>query len=139
MTNMNIAKFNANQVTALTNKKGATVGTRIVFGGELPAGQVRKALKAKNPKLTGKELTVRVNEVITGKNTMAWAELQVAVEGLREAGYTPDYTDARKSGATVRFAKPVEPKAAKAVTLTADSVKAMTKEEREAMILLLSA
>ncbi len=136
-----LGSFNGNQVTALTNKKGATVGTRIVFGGECPAGQVRKALKAKNPKLTGKELTLKVNEVITGKNTLAWAEVQVGIEGLRSAGYTPDYVDARKSGATVRFAKPVEAKDAAPRKLTIDvaTVATMTKEEREAAILLLSA
>lgn len=108
------ATFNNSQVFALTNPKGKECGTRVIFGGTVKAGDVRKALKTANPKMKGSELTLKVNECITGKNTVAWAEMQVAIEGMRSAGYTPDHADVRKAGGCVRFVKPVAPKAPKA-------------------------
>lgn len=131
------ATFNAGQVSALTTSKGKVVGSRVIFGGEVKASDVRKALKTANPKLKGSELTIKVNEVVTGKNTVAWAEMQVAIEGMRTAGYTPDHCDVRKSGGVLRFVKPVAPKAPAAVELTAEAVATMTIEQRDAAIALL--
>lgn len=95
--------------TAIVNKNGKTVGTRVAFGGEYRAKDVAARLKAAQPKIASKALKLAVNNVITGRTTLAFAELQVGIEGLRAEGYTPDYCDVRKSGATIRFVKPTEP------------------------------
>lgn len=122
----------------MTTKAGKTVGQRLFFGGTEKASDVKARLKKANPKLSSKELRIKVAEVLTGKNSVAWAEVQVAVEGMRSDGYTPDYCDIRKSSGAIKFAKVVEP-AKKVVTADDVDVEAMSKEEREALIAKLMA
>ena len=123
------------RVTALVSAKGKTIGTRIVFGGEVKASEVKAALKAQDKKLKGNDLTKKVNEVLSGRTTLAWAEHEAMVSAIRSAGYQPDSTDVRKTGATVRFVKPSEP-VSTAASLKA-KIEAMGEEERKELMALL--
>lgn len=105
------SNITSDRVSALVSKKGNTYGSRIVFGSAVRATDVKAELKKADKSLKGSALTKRVNEVLTGKTTLAWAEHEVMVSAMRSAGYQPDSMDVRKSGGTVRFVKPAEPKA----------------------------
>lgn len=111
-----VVVFNGISGQALCNRKGKVTGSRMLFAGELTASEVRESLKAAGKK--GNELKKAVNEVLTGKQDVAWAKHDAAISLLRSGGYIPDYVDARKSGATARFVKPAEltKKAQEAVT-----------------------
>lgn len=128
----------SDRVTTLESAKtGRAYGTRIVFGSAIKASDIKASLKASDKNLKGAALTRKVNEVLTGKTTLAWAEHEVMVSALRSSGYQPDSMDVRKAGGTVRFVKPVEPKAN--VSKVVESIKAMSTEEREALKALLFA
>lgn len=124
--------INNGQVTELTTAKGKVVGTRIVFGGENRASDVKAALKKADSKLKGAELTKKVNEVLTGRNTLAWAEYEVSVSAMRSAGYQPDNMDIRKASGTARFVKPTEPKST--VSSVKEKIAAMSDAERAALM-----
>jgi hypothetical protein len=89
--------------------------------------------------MKGAELTLKVNEVVSGKCSVAWAEAQVAMEGLRTLNAVPDCLDLRKTGGVIRFVIPKAAEAPAAPKLTAESVAAMTAEEKAAALMLLQA
>jgi hypothetical protein len=65
---------------------------------------------------------------------VSWAKHEAAVSLLRSNGYIPDYVDARKSGATVRFVKPAESKSAEQLTREAAlAALGLTEEQFKAM------
>jgi hypothetical protein len=99
---------NITNVTALVTKAGKTVGSRVVFGSDAKASDVKAALAKTG--LKGNELKLKVNEVLTGRTPLAWAEHDAMTSAIRSAGFVPDYMDARKSSAAVRFVKPAEVK-----------------------------
>lgn len=75
-----------------------------VGDGTMTATEVKGQLRAEG--LKGRELTRRVNEVLTGKKDIAWAKYEASVSILRSNGFIPDYVDARKTGASARFVRP---------------------------------
>lgn len=60
-------------------------------GGTVKASDVSKALKAADSMLKGSALKRKVNDVMTGKNTVARAVAQVANERVQSLGSTPDH------------------------------------------------
>lgn len=60
-------------------------------GGTVKASDVRKALKAADSTLKGSALTTKVNDVMSGKNTVAQVVAQVSNERVQLLGSTPVY------------------------------------------------
>jgi hypothetical protein len=134
MSNANaIAKLGEVSGTALTTPRGKIVGVRVTFTGDIKASELKLQLNAANPLLKGKELTRKIDDVLRGKETVAWAKHDAAVSALRSGGYIPDYMDARSKGATARYIKPTgdavptKEAAIKALGLTDAQVAALAK------------
>jgi hypothetical protein len=116
------------------NSAGKMTGYVQHFSGKMAAKDVKEALKANGIK--GKELTKRVNETLRGEKDlrqqlgMAWLQAQY------QAGYVPDMGKTNKAQDKCSI---VLIKAAPKVEVSKEQVDAMTKEERAALIALLTA
>lgn len=110
---LQLAGINSDRITALETRTGKVVGSRITFGGKLSAADIKASLKQQDPTLKGAALTRKVNDVLTGREPMAWAEHDVLVSAMRSAGYIPNTGDVRGKSGLVRYVKPSEPAASK--------------------------
>lgn len=83
--------------TNIVGRKGKVLGTVQHFTGNRSATDVKLALKASNPKLSGKALAAKVNEVLSGevdlRQQLGLAWLQAAFQ----SGWTCDAGVLRKS------------------------------------------
>ena len=128
-----IAKLGEVTGTQITTARGKVAGVRVTFTGDIKASELKLQLKAANPLLKGKELTRKIDDVLRGKETVAWAKHDAAVSALRSGGYIPDYMDARSKGATARYIKPSgdavpsKEAAMKALGLTPEQLVALSK------------
>ena len=104
---MQIATINNISGNAIISKSGKVVGTKVNFVGEQSASEIKAELKAQGMK--GRELTRKVNEVLTGKTPVAWAKHDAHISLLRSAGYVPSNLEARNKSAVARFVKPTSP------------------------------
>jgi hypothetical protein len=121
---------------AIVGRTGKVIGSTLSFIGGKSAKEVADALRAEG--LKGKELKLKVNEVLTGKLDLAWAQHDAAVSVLRSNGYIPSKLDARATNAVNRYVKPAAVKGG-AKLITADDVAAMSDEQRETLRKLLGA
>lgn len=133
-----IPGLDASRITSIVTAKGKVTGSRITFGGEMPASAIKASLKEANPELKGNALAKKVNEVLTGRTTMAWAEADVMMSAARSLGYIPNTGAFRSKTGEIRFVKPTPVKEKKA-KITKESVAAMSKAERDELIKLLLA
>ena len=103
---------NANVITR-TSANGRELGQRVHFAGSVPASQIKTQLKKADPKLTGRALHAKVNEVLTGKTDIAWMTYDALASVARSQGFIPDYADQNKAGTKIaaRFIKPATVKA----------------------------
>lgn len=123
----------SNGSNLVSKSTGKSLGQRLAFAGSKTATELKADFRKAG--LKGKELVKKVNACLSGEADSRWVRHEAAVSSLRSAGYIPDYVDAKKSGATVRFTKPGA--AVTKVQVTKESVAAMTQEERDAVIALL--
>lgn len=125
--------INNNQVSTLLSPKGKTLGNRVKYGGALSAKEVSAVLKEQG--LKGNALTKKVNEVLTGKTPMAWAEHDAMTSALRSMGYVPDHSDVKSKSALTRFVKPAEEKVKAGKISRLDALKALGLSEEDLAVL----
>jgi hypothetical protein len=111
-----------------TSAKGKDLGVRMTFCGRNTASEIRHTLKAEG--LKGKELTNKVNAVLSGEADIRWMKHEALVSAARSQGFVPDYTDASAKGTSMvtRYIKPEQ-----------QYVKASEAAEKDAVILALQA
>lgn len=92
----------SNRVSA----KGKDLGVRMTYNGTQTASEIRATLKESGFK--GKELTLKVNEVLHGESDIRWMKHEALVSAARSNGFVPDYTDASAKGTSMvtRYIKP---------------------------------
>lgn len=108
-TQTTMVQFNGMTGVSILTKAGKQSGVRLAFdkSGGFTASQIRSELKAKGVK--GRELTRKVNDVLTGETDFRWAKHEAAISILRSQGYVPDYVDTKAKGATAKFFMPTSP------------------------------
>lgn len=111
-----------------TSAKGKDLGVRMTFSGQKTASEIRASLRESGYK--GKELTCKVNEVLSGEADIRWVEHEALVSAARSNGFVPDYTDASAKGTSMvtRYIKPEQ-----------QYVKASDVAEKDAVIAALQA
>jgi len=111
-----------------TSAKGKDLGVRMTFCGRSTASEIRHTLKAEG--LKGKELTNKVNSVLSGEADIRWMKHEILVSAARSQGFVPDYTDASAKGTSMvtRYIKPEQ-----------QYVKASEAAEKDAVIAALQA
>jgi hypothetical protein len=109
-------------VRDIVSVKGNVTGQRYVMGGQLTPTELRESLKAKG--LKGNKLSNAVREVMRGNQSVAWANTQVFLEGVRKGEMTPSVGEVRKNTAVLRFTttKEIASKAKKAEGLDPEVV-----------------
>lgn len=82
-------------------------GTRIVqhFTSSCSAGEIKKALKAADPKMSNKALARKVNETLRGERDLREQVFSAYTQALFQDGFVPDKGTMGKSSASVRFVK----------------------------------
>ena len=92
----------SNRVSA----KGKSLGVRMTFSGTQTASEIRASLRESGFK--GKELTFKVNEILSEKADIRWVQHEALVSAARSKGFVPDYTDASAKGNSMvtRYVKP---------------------------------
>ena len=82
------------------NAAGRTMGTRILYTGNLPASEIKKQLRA--AKVPAKDIKAKVNSILAGKESIAWVTygaLKAAEEqSVRDRGGLPEMTDHNAKG-----------------------------------------
>ncbi len=102
-SNSTITVFEANN---RLNAAGKSMGRRVSFLAEAPAGDIRKALKDQG--LKGKALTTAVDKVLRGDSTMGWACLHASMGRAQSLGFTPVVWDLNKAETklTIKLERP---------------------------------
>jgi hypothetical protein len=103
------------------NADGRSMGTRLSFIQDMPAGNIRAHLKSSG--LKGKALTAAVDRVLRGDNSMGWAMLHATLGEAQKRGFQPVVADLNKSGTrfTAKLERPT-------VVFGTTEVKALAKE-----------
>lgn len=78
------------------NSNGTPMGKRLSFLQDVPAGDIRKHLKAADASLKGKALTSAVDKVLHGDTTLPWVILDATVSAARGMGFVPLVGDMNK-------------------------------------------
>lgn len=93
-------------VTQRTSVAGKTLGLRMTFEGSLSASEIRSNLRATG--LKGKELTNKVNAMLSGEADVRWLRHDALQSAARSNGLVPDYTDVNAKGTSMvtRYVKP---------------------------------
>jgi hypothetical protein len=115
-------------IVSRTSAKGKDLGVRMTFNGQQTASEIRATLKEDGYK--GKELTNKVNAVLSGEADIRWMKHEALVSAARSNGFVPDYTDASAKGTSMvtRYIKPEQ-----------QFVKATEVAEKDAVIAALQA
>ena len=116
-----------------TSAKGKDLGVRMTFCGRQTASEIRHTLKAEG--LKGKELTNKVNSVLSGEADIRWMKHEALVSAARSNGFVPDYTDASAKGTSMvtRYIKPEAQYVAASQVAAQDAVIAELKAELAAL------
>lgn len=110
-------------VNRVSAKTGKALGVRMTYDGNQTASEIRVSLREAGYK--GKELTLKVNEVLSGQADIRWMKHEALISAARSNGFVPDYTDASQKGTSMvtRYIKP-----------EAQYVKASDVAEKDAVI-----
>lgn len=97
---------NVGPITNRLSAKGKDLGSRIAYSGNQTASEIRASLRESGFK--GKELTYKVNEILSGEADVRWVKHEQIVSIARSNGFVPDYTDASAKGTsmTTRYVRP---------------------------------
>lgn len=86
----------------IVTPKGKVTGVRL-FAGGIPAGELRKALRAQGH--TGKRLDEKVREALECPEANRKAQAVLFIECLHQDGYAFDVADRRDKSAAMKFVK----------------------------------
>lgn len=90
---------------AIKGRTGKVLGHRQAFTSTRSAKDIKAALKAQNPKMSGKALAARVNEVLTGETDLRM-QLGVAwLQGAFQSGMAPDEGVMRKNTGNLKLVR----------------------------------
>jgi hydroxypyruvate isomerase len=110
------------EIVSPTTKK--VRGTQYVFACTETPQELKSRLKSAG--LTGNKLSNAIREIRKGSMSLAWAETQVFLEGMRKEGYFPTQAQALKNTGVLRFEKLKEARAKKD---SPEAIRAKTLEE----------
>lgn len=127
MSNNNSVILHGSMLVGATmryNSAGKSNGSRIAFNQEYTAGDIKKALKERNPSLKGKKLTAEVDRVLRGDHKLGKALLAATISTLDSMGFVPTVGNINKAGtkATLTLERPTVVFTSKEITSASKSL-----------------